>query len=152
MPPTPFHPTTFGAALVQARAERKLSQQALAAALGVARSTVARWETLTSATGHKDGLTEANLAMLRQYFGRDLVAAQAPPTDVTLAYWAGRAEQVAAHLELVLAEQRRLVADMGGGEADALRAAAIATTRAAAAAAAAHPPASATPARRRRRG
>lgn len=145
-----FHPTTFGQSLIQARAARGLTQQALADALGVARSTIARWETLTAATGHKDGMTDVAIAQLRQFFGHDLITPQQSPSDVTLAYWAGRVEQVAKHMELVLTEQRAIVQDMGGtGEKDARRQRAIEVRPPATPA---RPAGSKTPPRRRAQG
>lgn len=108
-----FHPTTFGEALTAARKGRGLTQDQLADALGVGRSTIARWESLVSATGHGTGMTDAAMAQLKAYFGKDLLPPRPAPSDVTLAYWAGRVEQVAKHMELVLQEQRAIVSDMG---------------------------------------
>jgi transcriptional regulator with XRE-family HTH domain len=89
--------------------------------IGVAQSTLSRW-----LAGERDPTGQAKRTLLQWARARD--ATLQPPDAVTLAYWAGRAEQVAHHLAAVLEEQRQMVAAMRGADrtidADAVRQAA----------------------------
>lgn len=146
------HAQLFGVMIREARATLGMSQAALAEALGVTRAAVSLWE-----TGQAEPQA-ANMLALRELLGPALLEPSPPLAADELAYWRGRVEQIAAHMALVLDEQRKLAADMrdhAGGkdaEAEALAARARATMLAHAAQVAAAPPAAAaTPAPRRRK-
>lgn len=104
--PTTTAPLTWGEAIRRARTERGLSQGALAPLLGVSRNAVVDWER------NAGEIQEINKAALRQFFGSDLIEPKPAPSERTMGYLHGQANQVASLLRFALSQQEELAADM----------------------------------------
>lgn len=131
-----------------ARSLARMSQSALAGAMGVARQAVSNWENGTSRP------TEANLGELRRVLGAAF-GNKADATFSALQRVHGRIEELEA-LQRYIVQRRQELEQLlrePDEDAEALRATALETTkRAAAAALRADRPASETSTPRRRRG